>query len=132
MVYCLANKEFFMTKIDLIWVVVSNLNKAIAHYTDVLGFVLKEKHDEFGWAELAGKEGGTRLGLAAASNENLLKAGQNAVIAVSVKDLAKTKENFKKKGVNLIGEIQEVPGVVKLQTFADQDGNLFQLAQNLR
>lgn len=121
-----------MTKIDLIWVVVSNLNKAVAHYTDVLGFVLKEKHDEFGWAELAGKDGGTRLGLAAASNENLLKAGQNAVIAVSVKDLEKTKENFKKKGVKLIGDIQEIPHTVKLQTFADQDGNLFQLAQNLR
>lgn len=121
-----------MTKIDLIWVVVSDLNKSVAQYTDVLGFVVKEKHDQFGWAELAGKEGGTRLGLALSSQENLLKPGQNAVIAISVKDLVKTRENYQKKGVKLIGDIQEIPGVVKLQTFADQDGNLFQLAQNLR
>lgn len=36
-----------------------------------------------------------------------------------------------KKGAKFVGDVMEVPGACKLQTFQDADGNTFQLVENL-
>ncbi len=114
----------------LSWIVVNDIEAAIKFYTEVAGLQLREFHKDFGWAELSGPEGMT-LGLAQESQEQQTKAGTNAVVTITVEDIVATREMFLKKGVRLLGNILEVAGHVKLQTFMDNDGNMLQLAQML-
>lgn len=116
--------------IHLIWIVVTNLEEAIQYYTKVVGLKLMEHSKEYGWAELAGVDG-SRLGIAEANKEMETKAGSNAVVSLTVDNLDEIKAEYKKKGVSLVGDTMEVPGHVKLQSFKDKDGNLFQLAEKL-
>ncbi len=117
--------------IDLIWVVVKDIQQAIKFYTEVLNFKLHEYAKEYGWAELISADGAW-LGLAQENAEFNMKAGTNAVIAISVPDIEEARAAIKSKGAKLLGDIMEVPGEVKLQTFVDPDGNMFQLCQKLK
>lgn len=123
--------------IHLAWIVVKNLENSIQFYIESLGFTLKEHVPEFGWAELVGPTG-SHLGLAQeqdAPNEwdgTHFKAGSNAIITITVKDIEAVSQEYAQKGVVLLGKRMEVPGEVKLQTFRDPDGNIFQLAEDLK
>lgn len=116
--------------IFLSWIVVKDIRKAIEFYTKTVGFALKEFNEHFGWAELSGPQG-TLLGLAQENSECGSKAGTNAVVTISVASMAQAIKSFQEKGVKLVGEVMEVPGHVKLQTFEDADGNTFQLVEEL-
>lgn len=116
--------------IHLAWIVVKDIQKAIKFYTEVVGLTLREFHQEFGWAELAGPDGAT-LGLAQHGAKSEIQPGQNAVMSITVNDLDVALKEWKKHKVRLVGEIMEIPGHVKLQTFVDQDGNTLQLVQKL-
>lgn len=118
-------------QINLAWIVVSDFAKALKYYTEVVGLKVRESHPEFGWAELVGTEGGGCLGIAQANDRESIPAGSNAVVTFTVTDLAKAKAEFQRKGVKMIGDVCEVPGHVKLQTFVDTDGNRFQLVETL-
>lgn len=117
---------------DLSWIVVADIKKAKRFFTESVGLKELSFSEEFGWVELGGEKGGAMIGLAEESPlmENL-KAGSNAIITLTVENIEKTCQMFKDKGINLIGDIIEVPGHVKMQMFSDLDGNLFQLVQNL-
>lgn len=123
--------------IHMVWVVVKDLDKAIQYYTETLGLALQDLSKEYGWAELSGPTG-SRIGLAQHNEKSgewdatNVKPGQNAVITFTVKDINAAIESYSQKGVRLLGKVMEVPGEVKLQTFQDLDGNLFQLAELLR
>lgn len=115
----------------MVWIVVKDLKQAVKFYIDTVGLKLMEQHEEFGWAELQGHEEGARLGLAQANMENNIKPGQNAVVTFTVENLEKAIDDLKKKGCKCLGDVQEVPGHVKLQLAIDNDGNHFQLVQLL-
>ncbi len=116
--------------IKLIWIVVKDLQSSIKFYTEVVGLTLDEQHPEYGWAELSGPDG-SRLGLAQESDEMDFKAGVNAITAITVEDIDVARTSFLEKGAKLIGDIVEVPGHVKMQTFEDNDGNILQIVQKL-
>lgn len=116
--------------IQLAWITVKNIEKAIEFYTKVVGLELKEYHKEFRWAELSGPEGAI-LGIGENTDDCPVHPGANAVLTVSVADIDKAHSHFVKSGAKLVGDIVEVPGHVKLQTFVDVDGNTLQLAQTL-
>lgn len=116
--------------IKMTWIVVKDLDKAIQFYTDIVGLTLINKTPEYGWAELAGNEGST-LGIAQESPLNPIKAGMNGVTTVTVNDLEEACKKLIDSGAKLIGEVEEVPGHVRMQTFVDADGNMGQLAQML-
>lgn len=120
--------------IHLTWIVVKDVKKAIKFYTDVVGLKLVEHNEEYGWAELAGhnKDNGVHLGLAQQSPNEPIKAGQNGVFTLTVKDIEQAKKDVLKKGGKTIGDILDIPGHVKLQTVVDEDGNHFQLVQVMR
>ncbi len=120
--------------LGLAWIVVDDLKKAVAFYTEVIGLKLMEVHEAFGWAELEGTEGGARLGIAqqCLKDDEGNKAGQNAIITLTVANLEESLKRLIEKGANLVGEIQEVPGHVKMQTVRDLDNNRFQLVQVLQ
>ena len=119
------------SKIELSWIVVADLKKAKEFYTKVLGLKVNESSDEYGWLEVQGTDGGSLLGIAQASEQEEMKAGGNAVVTITVKDLDAAISELKKKHVHFIGDILEIPGQVKMITFSDSDGNRFQLAQKL-
>ncbi len=118
-----------VTEIGLSWIVVKDIKNAVSYYTNVVGLKLVEFHEEFGWAELEGYEGGTRLGIAQENPQEHVKAGTNAVITFTVADLEEAKQELLKKGAKCQGDIIEVPGHVKMQTVIDNDGNCFQLCE---
>lgn len=114
----------------LAWIVVKNLETAIKFYTETLGLTLTTKSIEHKWAELKGPEG-FQLGIAEESAYMENKAGSNAVMTLSVDNIEEARNVYIKKGVKLLGDIIEVPGHVKMQTFMDQDHNVMQLVQIL-
>jgi predicted enzyme related to lactoylglutathione lyase len=118
--------------IELAWIVVNDINKALKFYTEIVGLKLLEHNKEFGWAELSGHLSGARLGIAQKSEMEVIQPGQNAVVTLTVDDLEATRADLEGKGVKMIGETQEIPGMVKLQMISDEDGNQTQLIQMLK
>ena len=59
------------------------------------------------------------------------KPGNNSVVTLTVTDIVESKAELEAKGVKFFGDIIEVPGHVKMATFADPDNNVFQLVQML-
>lgn len=122
-----------LKSMNLAWIVVNDLKKAIQFYTETVGLKLMDLSEQFGWAELEGNEGGARIGLAQAQlkSEDDVQPGQNAVVTFTVHSLDKAIAELLKKGAKLLGGVQEVPGHVKLQMVSDIDGNRFQLVEVL-
>lgn len=114
----------------LAWVVVEDFAKAVRFYTDVVGLQVKQLNEEYGWAELSGEEG-TLLGIAKKSDTSEIQPGQNAVMTFNVADMANARQELMKRGTKIIGDVVEVPGHVRMQTFCDPDGNTLQLVQTL-
>ena len=123
-----------VTGCKLGWVVVKDLDKAIAFYKDVVGLELTQHTPQMGWAEMSGEDG-ARIGLAVQNDDQVasmgVKAGDNAIMCIGVKNMEEAVAHYKEKGANLIGDVVEVPGHIKMQTFNDQDGNTFQLVCEL-
>lgn len=126
-----TSKNQKVKEIALSWIVVSDLPKATKFFTECVGLKISQASEEYGWVELSGYEGGATLGLAAVGAHNPISPGHNAITTFTVDNIEKATADFSKKGVKLIGEIMEVPGHVKLQLFADLDGNKFQLVEDL-
>ncbi len=120
-----------LKSMNLVWIVVNDLKKAIKFYTETVGLKLMEQNDQFGWAELEGHNGGARLGIAqmCLKSEEDVKPGQNAVMTFTVANIETAVAEMSEKGAKLIGEIEEIPGHVKMQTAQDTDGNRFQLVE---
>ena len=135
MLEALNSQEITMNlkSMDLAWIVVNDLQKAVKFYTETVGLKLLKMEEKWGWAELAGPNGGARIGIAQTSPQSPdnVKPGENAVMTFTVVDIEQAIADLVKKGTKLEGGLQEVPGHVKLQTVVDTDGNRFQLAQLL-
>ncbi len=118
-------------EIGLCWIVVKDIKAAVKYYQEVVGLKLAEFNEEYGWAEMEGHDGGSRLGIAQENPQENVKAGQNAVITFTVDNLEKVKTSMLKKGAKCVGDVMEVPGHVKMQTVVDSDGNSFQICELL-
>lgn len=118
--------------VDLIWISVADFQKAVKFYTEVVGLKVLEMHDSehMGWAELGSpKGGGAILGIGRHSHHCPIPAGGNAVVTLTVPNIETATAEMKKKGATIVGEVQEIPGHVKMQLFVDQDGNHCQLVE---
>lgn len=117
---------------SLAWITVSDFEKSKKFFTETLGLTISSSAEQWGWMEVQGKEGGMLLGLAQENKEcGDDKPGSNAVVTMTVDNLASSMAELSKKGVRFIGEVMEVPGQVKMVTFKDNDGNKFQLVEEL-
>lgn len=114
--------------IFLSWIIVKDIKESIKFYTEVCGLKLKEFHEEYHWAELSGPDG-CILGIGEEDSETNIKPGSNAVVTIKVKDINEAIAHYKQKGATLIGSLIEIPGHVKMQTFADKDGNMMQIVE---
>jgi predicted enzyme related to lactoylglutathione lyase len=120
-----------LQSMNLAWIVVHDIKKAIKFYTETVGLKLMEFDEKHGWAELEGNAGGARIGIAQKqpNSEDGVEPGQNAVVMFTVRSLDQALADLTKKGAQLVGKVQEVPGHVKMQTVFDTDGNRFQLVE---
>lgn len=116
---------------ELAWIVVSDIKKAKKFFTETLGLKEHVYEEKYGWAELCGQDGGTMIGIAQKNEHSEIAPGENAIITITVDNIEETVAEFKKKKVNLVGGIIEVPGHVKMQMFTDSDNNKFQIVQKL-
>ena len=108
---------------------VSDIKKAIDWYSNILGFSLVYHMEEMGWCELATELKGVNIGLSQVEKPNIGLCGK---LTWGVKDIDKARANLEAKKVRFDGPTQEIPGMVKLATFFDPDGNPMMFFQDLQ
>ena len=117
---------------DLAWITVSDIQKAKKFFVEYLGLKLVSETPEHNWMELIGHDGGAELGVCQTNDESHSeKPGHNAIMTMTVADVAKTRQELENKGVTFYGPNMEVPGHVIMALFSDADGNKFQIVQML-
>jgi catechol 2,3-dioxygenase-like lactoylglutathione lyase family enzyme len=107
---------------------VSDIDRSIAWYRDVLGFEVIYKLDDWGWAELRLPIAEVNVGIG--QTEEVEPRG-GATLTFGVADIDAARGHLEAHDVRFDGETSEVPGMVRLATFYDPDGNSFMLAQRL-
>lgn len=107
---------------------VKDLDTSIAWFEQMLGFELTFRVDEAGWAELTSPTADVTIGLG--QNEQVEGAGGTTPV-FGVADVDAARSDLEAKGVAFDGETQEIPGMVRLATFFDPDGNSYMFAQSL-
>jgi predicted enzyme related to lactoylglutathione lyase len=109
----------------------SDITRAISWYQEVLGFKFLYKVDEIGWCELQTEVAGGRVNVGISQVEKP-KGGRGPVPTFGVKDIAKARGLLESKKVKFDGPTREYPGMVKLATFFDPDGNALMLFEDLQ
>ena len=107
---------------------VADLSESIAWYQEVLGFELLYRMDDIVWAELQSPVSGVTVGLGQVESPTT-RGG--ATLTWGTSDLHAHRAALESRDVRFDGETQEVPGMVRLATFFDPDGNRHMLAQDL-
>jgi predicted enzyme related to lactoylglutathione lyase len=105
---------------------VTSLDRAITWYQDVLGMTLLYRSDDIAWCELATGVAKVNVGLSENREAGL---GGGATLTFGVTDLEQAKTALDSAGVRQDGPIQEIPGLVRLLTFYDPDGNALMFYQ---
>ena len=107
---------------------VKDLDTSIAWFKDTLGFELVFRVDEAAWAEVTSPTKDVTIGL----GENQEVNGSGGTTPVfGVKNIVDARAELEGKGVKFDGDTVEIPGMVKLATFFDPDGNSYMLAESL-
>ena len=106
----------------------ADLHAAVAWYRDVLGMEVLYVMDEMAWAELRSPVQGVLVGLGQVETP-VTRGG--ATLTWGTSDLHAHRASLEAKDVRFDGETQEIPGMVRLATFFDPDGNRHMLAQDL-
>jgi predicted enzyme related to lactoylglutathione lyase len=106
---------------------VSDLDRSIAWYGEVLGCTFLYRADEIGWCEMATAFPGVNIGLGL--REDITQGG-GATNVFEVEDIIAAKAHLDAHGVKQDGDIQHIPGLVRLLTFFDPDGNAFMFSQS--
>lgn len=107
---------------------VTDLDAGIAWYRDVLGMNLLYRVDEIAWCEFESPVARVNVGLA--QRESVVQGG-GATLTFGVMDIEAAKAVLDSAGVRQDGPIQDIPGMVRLLTFYDPDGNALMLYQDL-
>ena len=99
---------------------VTDLERSLAWYRDTLGFKLLYRRDDIAWCELKTEVARVNIGL---SEVEVAGGAGGATLTFGVTDIAAAKAALDAHGVRQDGPIQEIPGLVRLLTFFDPDGN---------
>jgi catechol 2,3-dioxygenase-like lactoylglutathione lyase family enzyme len=122
-----TNTPFHYSKNMVISINVSDLDKAIEWYGDVLGLDLVYKLDQYGWCEMATATKHVTIGLGQTEEQ---KAG-GVTPTFGVMDIDAARKHLESKDVRFDGDTYEIEGMVRLAMFYDPDGNSFMLAESL-
>ncbi len=108
---------------------VTDLDRSLQWYQDVLGFELLYRVDEIGWCELKTEVSNVNVGL---SQVETCGGDGNAILTFGVKDIERARKQLEDKSIRFDGPTQTIEGMVKLATFFDPDGNALMLYQDLQ
>lgn len=108
---------------------VSDLERSVVFYRDILGLKLEERNDALRWVRFETGIKGVTIGIGEGRDA---KGSGTASINLGVADLDRARRLLETKGVNFTGETTTVPDVVKLADLTDPDGNRIRLAQSLK
>jgi len=108
---------------------VSDIKRSIAWYQDIMGFSLLYHIEEMAWCELVSEVKGVNVGLSQVEKPNVGLAGK---LTWGVRNIDAARKTLETKKVRFDGPTQEIPGMVKLATFFDPDGNPMMLYQDLK
>ncbi|MCF7823073.1 MAG: VOC family protein [Candidatus Marinimicrobia bacterium] len=111
---------------DLVWIPVVDYDKAKSFYQDVLGLELVLEDLNSKWAEFQVSPG-AKIAVHAVKATNANPIG---AIVLEVENLGKSELWLAGKGIKLFDK-EEIPGLAKLASFTDPDGNVIQLSQQL-
>lgn len=107
---------------------VTDLDRSIAWFREMLGFEVVFRVDEAGWAEVSSPTQGVTIGLG--QNERVDGRGGTTPV-FGVENIVVARSELERKGVRFDGETMEIPGMVRLATFFDPDGNSYMFSQSL-
>jgi catechol 2,3-dioxygenase-like lactoylglutathione lyase family enzyme len=115
----------YNTENCVISVGVSDFERSLDWYRDVLGFELVYRVDDYGWGEVS-----TPFGLNIGLGQTETVTPGNVTPTFGVRDIDAAIAHLREQGVT-VEDWHEVPGMVRLSTFYDPDGTSFMLAQTL-
>ncbi len=98
----------------------TDLARTIDWYQRVLGFTLLYRAEQMAWCELATAVGKVNVGF---SESETVGADGGAIPTWGVTDIVAAKAALEALDVRTDGDIQHIPGMVKLLTFYDPDDN---------
>ena len=107
---------------------VSDYAASMKWYREKLGFKFLYETPEIGWGELDTGIAGVSVGLSQV--EQVTPSG-GVVLTFGVEDIGHARTQLEMRGVRFDGETQVIPGLVKLATFFDPDGNPLMIAESL-
>lgn len=99
---------------------VTDLERSIGWYRDVLGFELLYTADDIAWCELRTPVARVNVGL---SERREAGGAGGSTLTFGVTDLEAAKAELDRHGARQDGDIIEIPGLVRLLTFFDPDDN---------
>ncbi len=112
---------------------VTDFKAASKWYQEVLGFTPMYELEDIGWGEFLTNVAGMTVGLSQVEpGSNDAPGAGGATLTFGVVDIDKSRAALEAKSVRFDGETREIPGMVRLATFFDPDGNTFMLAQGLQ
>ena len=108
---------------------VSDYDRSLAWYRDVLGWDIVFELPEWKWAQLQSPVKGLLVGLGQSEE---VKAGGGATLTFTVSDIDAARGHLEAQGVRFDGETRQIEDMVRLATLYDPDGNTLMLAQQRR
>lgn len=108
---------------------VTDLDRSIAWYRDVLGFTLLYHAEDIGWCELSTGVARVNVGL---SESREAGGTGGATLTFGVVDIEDAKATMDAAGVRQDGDIEDIPGLVRLLTIFDPDDNALMLYQDMQ
>ncbi|PKP90768.1 MAG: glyoxalase [Alphaproteobacteria bacterium HGW-Alphaproteobacteria-16] len=107
---------------------VTNLDRSIPWYEQMLGLTLLYRMDDIAWCEFESPVARVNIGL---SQVEQAGGPGGATLTFGVTDIDAAKAVLDAAGVRQDGPINEIPGMVRLLTFFDPDDNALMLYQDL-
>ncbi len=108
---------------------VSDLDRSIGWYRDVLGFELLYRRDDIAWCELKTAVDSVNVGLSQVENAG---GHGGATLTFGVTDIEAAKSALDRHEVRQDGPIQDIPDLVRLLTFYDPDGTALMFYQDMQ
>jgi CreA protein len=108
---------------------VSDYDRSITWYRDVLGWELVFELPEWRWAQFQSPVPGLLVGI---GQSERVREGGGATLTFTVSDIDAARAHLEGQGVRFDGETHQVEDMVRLATFYDPDGNALMLAQQLQ
>ena len=105
---------------------VTDLDRSIAWFREVLGFELLYRRDDIAWCELSTGVDKVNVGL---SERRQAGGSGGSTLTFGVTDLEAAKAALDGNNVRQDGDIIEIDGLVRLLTFYDPDGNALMFYQ---